>query len=133
MPFAIFVVNRTSTIANKGKSPHLKLFGEVGSLAAVPTFGTPGYYRVGVDHRLAQRGKPCIMLGMEVNEPRGTFQMLDIKTNKVLKRTGVHLHLIKDGKIAFPTLDHPDVEEHGGEGEEEGEDHYIILPHLLRR
>ncbi|CAN0479013.1 unnamed protein product, partial [Discosporangium mesarthrocarpum] len=109
MLFATFVLNRTSTKAKQGKSPHLQLFGVVGSLAGVPAFGTPGYYRAAGATKLAQRGKPCIMLGMEENEPRGTFRVLDLDSNKVIKRTGVPWHPTKDGKIAFPTSDHPDV------------------------
>lgn len=51
----------------------------------IPTFGTIGYLRRSqAENKLARRGAKCIMLGLAEGIPRETFQMRDLKTDKVL-------------------------------------------------
>ncbi|CAM9729001.1 unnamed protein product, partial [Choristocarpus tenellus] len=54
---SVYILNRSSTVANKGTSPYSALYGEVGSLASVPAFGIPGYYKSIPGHKLGSRGK----------------------------------------------------------------------------
>ncbi|CAM9668082.1 unnamed protein product, partial [Choristocarpus tenellus] len=75
-----YILNRSSTVPNKRTSPYCALYGEVGSLTGAPAFGTSGYYKSSPGHKLASRGKQCIMVGMSDNQPRGTFRVLDFST-----------------------------------------------------
>ncbi|CAM9898772.1 unnamed protein product [Choristocarpus tenellus] len=123
-----FILNRSATVANKGISPYRALYGEIGSLMNIPAFGTPGYYKSHPGHKLGSRGQQCIMIGISENQPRGTFRVLDITTNRVIQRANIHWHQTKDGRVRFPTSDfdrdNEDLDDDPG---------YILAPHARRR
>ncbi|CAN0377134.1 unnamed protein product, partial [Discosporangium mesarthrocarpum] len=79
---AMYILNRTATASNNGKSPYLRLYGEVDPMYNIPPFGTLGFYQADPAHKLTPRGRECIMLGMATDKPRGTFRVLDITTNQ---------------------------------------------------
>ncbi|CAN0497371.1 unnamed protein product, partial [Discosporangium mesarthrocarpum] len=89
---ATFILNRTATSSNNGKSPYLRLHGEADPMYNIPPFGTPGFYQADPAHKLAPRGRGCIMLGVATDKPRGTFRVLDITTNQFLLRNSIKWH-----------------------------------------
>ncbi|CAM9480660.1 unnamed protein product [Choristocarpus tenellus] len=122
-----YILNRSTTVANKGTIPYRALYREIGSLVNVSTFGTPGYYKSSPGNKLGSRGQQCIMVGISDNQVRGTFRVLDLTTKRVIQRANIHWHPTTDGRVRFPISDldrdHEDLDDTPG---------YILPPHSRR-